>query len=164
MNFRRFLRPESVRLEMRTRLEPEGELPPDFAPGDRRNLARIQESVIEELAELLSKSGEVSNPSRLFRDLFNREKKAATSVGQGIAIPHVRTLQAKSFIMAFGRSAEGLPFETPDGEPVRLFFRREAKGWTLVGLERLPEIWPATSDAAEQASVRGTTAPASTGR
>lgn len=126
MNFRRFLRPESVRLELRTRLEPEGELPPDFDPESPRNLARIQESVIEEMAELLCASGDVANPSRLCRDLHNREKKAATAVGQGIAVPHVRTLQAKSFIMAFGRSSEGLPFSAPDGEPVRLFFAMAA--------------------------------------
>ncbi len=32
-------------------------------------------------------------------------------------------------------------------EPVRLFFRRSTGGWTLVGLERLPDVWPAPSTA-----------------
>jgi PTS system fructose-specific IIC component len=49
-----------------------------------------------------------------------------TAVGGGVAFPHVRTLQVKSFVMAFGRSREGLPFEAPDEEPVRLFFAMAA--------------------------------------
>lgn len=49
-------------------------------------------------------------------------------------------------------------------EPVRLFFRRSAGGWNLVGLERLPEIWPARPSVTEGAGITGTTAPASTAR
>lgn len=122
MNFRRFLSPDAVRLELRTKVRPEGDLPPDFDPESPQNRNRIRESVIEELCELLCLTKEVANPNRLFRDLYNREKKAVTAVGHGVAFPHVRTLQVKSFIMAFGRAPEGLPFEAPDGEPVFLFF------------------------------------------
>ncbi|MBI4601671.1 MAG: PTS sugar transporter subunit IIA [Planctomycetes bacterium] len=126
MTFRRFLPPEAIRLELRTGLLPEGELPEGFDPMGRQNLSRIREGVIGELSELLAATGEVANSSRLFRDLFNREKKAVTAVGQGVAFPHVRTLQVKTFIMAFGRSLEGLPFEAPDDEPVKLFFAMAA--------------------------------------
>lgn len=127
MNFRRFLSPDAIRLELRTKQGPEGEdLPEDFDPLSRQNLARIREGVIQELVELLEATGEVANPQRLYRDLYNREKKAVTSVGQGIAFPHVRTLQVKTFVMAFGRSREGLPFEAPDDEPVHLFFSMAA--------------------------------------
>ncbi|MCZ6794447.1 MAG: PTS sugar transporter subunit IIA, partial [Planctomycetota bacterium] len=92
----------------------------------RRNLERIREEVLQELTDLMDESGLVANPRRLFRDLSQREKKAGTAIGQGIAIPHVRTLQVRSFIMAFGRSREGLPFEAPDEDPVHLFFAMSA--------------------------------------
>jgi mannitol/fructose-specific phosphotransferase system IIA component (Ntr-type) len=126
VNFRRFLPPEAVRLELRTRARPEGDVPDDFDPLGPRNLNRVREEVIGELVELLATSGQVQNERRLLRDLFEREKKAVTAVGQGIAFPHVRTLQVKSFIMAFGRSKEGLPFGAPDAEPVHLFFAMAA--------------------------------------
>jgi PTS system fructose-specific IIC component len=126
VNFRRFLRPEAIRLELRTRRYPEAELPRDFDLNSPGNLRRIREGVLEELTELFANTGEVANPSRLFRDLYNREKKAVTAIGQGIAVPHVRTLQMKSFIMAFGRSREGIPFAAPDDEPVHLFFAMAA--------------------------------------
>ena len=127
MNFRRYLQPSAIRLEMTTKLLPEGDLsdgdlPDGFDPLGQQNMNRIREGVISELVELFEATGEVANASRLFRDLFNREKKAVTAVGEGVAFPHVRTLQVKSFVMAFARSREGLPFEAPDGEPVKLFF------------------------------------------
>ena len=126
MNFRRFLPPEAICLALKTAALPEGELPDGFDPAGRQNLSRIREGVIAELCELLSATGEVANPNRLFRDLYNREKRAVTAVGEGVAFPHVRTLQVKSFVMAFGRSLEGLPFDAPDEEPVRLFFAMAA--------------------------------------
>jgi PTS system fructose-specific IIC component len=126
VNFRRFLSPGAIDLDLETKLLPEGELPDGFDPMSRQNLDRIREGVIRELSDLLAATGEVTHPQRLFKDLLNREKKAGTAAGQGVAFPHVRTLQARSFIMAFGRSKEGLPFDAPDEEPVHLFFAMAA--------------------------------------
>lgn len=126
MNFRRFLSPEAIRLSLHTRTTPEDDLPDDFDPTDRHNLTRVREGVIGELTDLLATTGRMANRNRLFRDLNNREKKAGTAVGQGVAVPHVRTLQVKTFVMAFGRSPQGLPFRAPDDEPVHLFFAMAA--------------------------------------
>ena len=101
---------------------PDGELPEDFDLMGRKNTERVRNCVMGELVELFETTGQVCNPKRLFRDLHDREKRAGTAVGQGIAFPHVRTLQVRSFVMAFARSKEGLPFNAPDEEPVRLFF------------------------------------------
>jgi len=126
VNFRRFLSPEAIRLSLHTRTTPEDDLPDDFDPTDRHNLTRVREEVIGELTDLLATTGRMANRNRLFRDLNNREKKAGTAVGQGVAVPHVRTLQVKTFVMAFGRSPQGLPFRAPDDEPVHLFFAMAA--------------------------------------
>ena len=122
VNFRRLLIPDSMCFELETRLVPEGDLSEDFDPRGPKNLERVRESVIAELSELLEASGQVSNQSRLFKDLYNREKRTPTAVGEGIAIPHVRTMQARKFVMAFARSHDGLPFFSTDGEDVHLFF------------------------------------------
>ncbi len=120
--FRRFLRPEAVKLALATRAVPEGDLPQDFDPESEKNLDRIREGVVDELCGLFEATACVSSRSKLFKDLLNREKKAVTAVGGGIALPHVRTLQAREFVMCFARSIEGLPFRAPDGESVHLFF------------------------------------------
>lgn len=122
MKLRRFLRPDAIRLELETRAVPPGDLPEDFDPNSNSNLKRVREGVAGELTELFVATGAVSNPNKLFKELCDREKKAPTGIGSGIAVPHLRTLQAKSFVMAFARSEEGLPYQAPDHEPVHLFF------------------------------------------
>ena len=126
VNFRPFLHPDSIRLELETRLAPNGDLPADFELDGQRNRRRVQEELIQEMSSLLDQSGAVSNQNRIARDLLQREKQTPSGIGQGVAIPHVRTLQARSFTMAFGRSAEGLPWETADGEPIHLVFAMAA--------------------------------------
>ncbi len=117
MNLRRYLRPQSIRLELKTRPEPlEGE-----EPSSPAHLRRIRRSVLSELVELFEATGQVVNPRKLLVDLENREKKATTALGPGVAIPHVRTYQARGFIMALARSTPGLPFGSLDGEPTHIF-------------------------------------------
>jgi mannitol/fructose-specific phosphotransferase system IIA component (Ntr-type) len=124
VNFRRILAASSMRFELHTQLLPEPGPPPpeEFEPHSAANLGRIREAVLGELCDLLSATDAVTNPSRLLRDLHNREKRTGTAIGDGIAVPHVRTVQARRFAMAFARSREGLPFFAADGEPVHLFF------------------------------------------
>jgi mannitol/fructose-specific phosphotransferase system IIA component (Ntr-type) len=122
MQIRRFLRPESIRLELRTRVRPEeSPVDEDFDPESAANLRRIRESIFEEIVELFDATGEVANPKKLWREFDERERKAVTAIGRGLAIPHVRTLQVKTFLMAFARSRDGLPFRAPDEEPVHIF-------------------------------------------
>ncbi len=115
MNLRRYLRPEAVRLELSTQ-------PPDFeeelTPGVIR---RIKESVFTEMVELFAATGQVCNEKKLLTDLVNREKKASMAFEGGVVIPHVRTMQARSFVMALARSTPGLPLGAPDEEHSRIF-------------------------------------------
>jgi mannitol/fructose-specific phosphotransferase system IIA component (Ntr-type) len=78
--------------------------------------------VLEEIVELFDKSGKVVNRSKLYTDLYNRERKATTGIGEGVAIPHVRTMQAKDLVVVFARSRKGVEFGAIDGMPVNLFF------------------------------------------
>jgi mannitol/fructose-specific phosphotransferase system IIA component (Ntr-type) len=78
--------------------------------------------ILEGLVELLDKSGKITNPKKCLTDLKNRESKASTALGSGIALPHVRTPQAKGFCMAIAVAPDpGLWFDSIDEEPVRLF-------------------------------------------
>lgn len=94
---------------------------PDGEP-TRRQLWDQKVRILEGLVDLLEKSGKVTNPRKCLTDLRNREAKASTALGQGIALPHVRTPQAKGFCMAIAVAPDpGLWFDAIDEEPVRLF-------------------------------------------
>ncbi len=85
-------------------------------------LIDLKESIISELLDVLDPHAKIGNRKKLLLDFVNREKKASTGVGKGFAIPHIRSMQAKEFMIGFGRYAEGYPYDAIDGEPVRFFF------------------------------------------
>lgn len=117
MNIARYLTEELIKLEMDTIIEPPGE----DQSVEKWSLA-AKELVLDELVSLLEISGNVVNRTKLLLDFVNREKKATTGIGKGIAIPHVRSMQAREFTMGFARSSAGYPFNSMDGEPAHFFF------------------------------------------
>ncbi len=117
MNLSRYLTEDLVKLEMTTEVEPQ----PENGSVEKWRL-RTKEAVLSELVELLDAGSRVGNRSKLLLDFVNREKKATTGIGLGVAIPHIRSMQAKEFMLAFARSREGYEFESLDGRPVHLFF------------------------------------------
>ncbi len=60
--------------------------------------------------------------ANVFDALFAREKLGSTGLGLGVAIPHGRLKGLRETLVAFIRTREGVPFESPDGAPVRLVF------------------------------------------
>ena len=84
--------------------------------------ATTKVAVLEELVALLSKGGKVADAKTTVNVLIDREKLGSTGIGQGIAIPHAKTDQAKEVVAAFGLSRRGVQFDALDGEPVNIFF------------------------------------------
>ncbi|MHC5077731.1 MAG: PTS sugar transporter subunit IIA [Planctomycetota bacterium] len=119
MSLLRILKPELIRLEMETVEDPEMLEDPERSIRYKRQL---KVSVLEEISDLFEKAGVVANRNKLLTDLVNREKKASTGLGRGIAIPHVRTMQARAFTVALLRSSPGIWFDALDESPVYLFF------------------------------------------
>jgi mannitol/fructose-specific phosphotransferase system IIA component (Ntr-type) len=118
MRLTRYLKPAQIRLELET-ATPE-EVPEGWSR--ERFVWHVKERVLEELMGLFAASGKVGNVRKFSQDLLNRERKASTAIGGGIAIPHVRTMQAKDFVFCFARSTPGVEFGAPDGAPVHFFF------------------------------------------
>lgn len=54
--------------------------------------------------------------------LFVRERLGSTGLGHGIAIPHAHIRDLKNPLGLFMRLTKAIPFESPDGLPVSLFF------------------------------------------
>ena len=87
-----------------------------FMKAKNKNLA------IEELADLIVKSNTSINKDDLVRILLEREKLGGTGIGEGVAIPHGKVPDITEPIISFGRSENGLDFDSMDGLPVHLFF------------------------------------------
>lgn len=58
----------------------------------------------------------------LFKMLKRRENLGSTGIGQGIAIPHCRSLVVNRLRLAFGRKPGGVDYTAIDDQPVRSFF------------------------------------------
>ena len=118
MKISKFLKPELIKLEMTTKIE----FPEDSELHPQKRLMITKNEILKELVDLLDKSGKVVNQKKLLLDFFNREKKATTGIGKGIAIPHIRSMQAREFVLGLARSETGYEFDSLDGMPVHLFF------------------------------------------
>src|SRR5438552_4137235 len=80
-------------------------------------------------------------------NLFARERLGSTGLGHGVAVPHGRIKGLKAPLAAFVRLAEPIPFESPDGEPVKLLvFLLIPDHVTQQHLEILSEIAEMFSD------------------
>ena len=117
MNIARYISESAIKLEMTTVIEP---LEEDMSVERWRQ--RGKEQILDELVVLLENGSRTGNRTKLLLDFVNREKKASTGLSHGIAFPHIRSMQAKEFMLGFARSAKGYDFGALDGEPTHLFF------------------------------------------
>jgi nitrogen PTS system EIIA component len=77
--------------------------------------------LFEQIGLLFENSRQIPR-ARVFDSLFDREKLGSTGLGYGVAIPHGRIKALKEPVCAFARTAQAVPFEAPDGQPVSLVF------------------------------------------
>ncbi|MEX0876055.1 MAG: PTS sugar transporter subunit IIA, partial [Phycisphaerales bacterium] len=76
--------------------------------------------VIDELVDLLARSGRVSDAESLKQAVWNREQTRTTGIGHGLAIPHGKCSSMKGLAIAIGKPSEPIDFEAIDSQPVRL--------------------------------------------
>jgi mannitol/fructose-specific phosphotransferase system IIA component (Ntr-type) len=83
--------------------------------------ARDKRGIITELAErLVAQTG--GGLDDVLQAVEERESVLSTGVGFGVAIPHARSSAVRELCVVGGVSAEPVPYDSIDGEPVRLFF------------------------------------------
>lgn len=78
-------------------------------------------SAIVELVELLVRLGKVNpdDQEMVLTALRAREETMSTGIGFGIAIPHASSDRVTEVVAAFGRSPEGIEFDSLDQLPVK---------------------------------------------
>jgi nitrogen PTS system EIIA component len=78
--------------------------------------------VLNELAKALATNYPEIKLADLTAVLAERERLGSTAIGDGIAIPHGKLRGVMKIIGAFGRHAQGVDFDSLDGEPSQIFF------------------------------------------
>jgi PTS system nitrogen regulatory IIA component len=84
-------------------------------------VARDKGGVIAELTRHLADRWGCDYPA-LLGAVQEREAGGSTGIGFGVAIPHARAAGVPELSLVCGVSPSPVPFDSIDGEPVRLFF------------------------------------------
>lgn len=82
--------------------------------------ATHKQAAIEELVDLLSAKGIVTDGPALKRAVWEREQQRSTGIGEGLAIPHGKSTSARALTMAIGKPKEAIEFGSIDRKPVRM--------------------------------------------
>ena len=76
--------------------------------------------VITELVELLGTQGLVHDVQKAIDTTWAREQERTTGIGEGLAVPHGRCDCIDRLVLAIGRTASPMDFQSFDHKPVRL--------------------------------------------
>ena len=103
--------------------------------------ASDKNGVIDELVNQLDKAGKLSDVASFKEAIHNRESQSTTGIGEGIAIPHAKVAAVKSPAIAFGKSKEGVDYQSLDMQPAHLFFMIAApEGGAQTHLDALAKL------------------------
>ena len=103
--------------------------------------ASDKNGVIDELVNQLDSAGKLSDIAQFKEAIHNRESQSTTGIGEGIAIPHAKVAAVKSPAIAFGKSKEGVDYQSLDGQPAHLFFMIAApEGGAQTHLDALAKL------------------------
>ncbi|RLW69022.1 MAG: hypothetical protein B6D68_02645 [spirochete symbiont of Stewartia floridana] len=106
------------------------------------------DDAIHELASVIALQVDLPDASVLFEHALKREHEFGTGIGAGIAIPHAHVEGLRNPVIAFGRSLEGIQWDSPDGQPVRdVFFLATPLGTEDVHVHVLSSIATALASA-----------------
>ncbi|MCB1181472.1 MAG: PTS sugar transporter subunit IIA [Chlamydiia bacterium] len=81
-----------------------------------------RDEALEALIDALDNAGKLEDRERFLTAILEREKIVSTGIGMGVAIPHAKLPEYRSFFIAIGIHPKGMTWGSLDGVPVRLVF------------------------------------------
>lgn len=84
--------------------------------------AKTKSEAIKELVDMLAANGDVKDAKSVLDSVLDREATRTTGIGNGLAIPHGKCTGTDHLIMAIGRPASPIDFQSIDGRPVNLIW------------------------------------------
>jgi fructose-specific phosphotransferase system IIA component len=77
-------------------------------------------AAITELVDLLAAAGQVRDRDVVLNAVLTREQARSTGIGKGLAVPHGKSTGCAGLVMAVGKPARLIDFDSIDGKPVDL--------------------------------------------
>ncbi|MBU3130317.1 PTS sugar transporter subunit IIA [Clostridium tagluense] len=84
--------------------------------------SKTKEDVIKEMVTILDKDGKLLDVDKYLQAVLDRETEFSTGIGMGIAIPHGKSSGVKEPALVFGRSVDGIDYQSMDDELAHIFF------------------------------------------
>ncbi|MGX7076204.1 PTS fructose transporter subunit IIABC [Globicatella sanguinis] len=84
--------------------------------------AGTKDEIIHRLADLMEKTGALTDKAQYIEDLKIREASGTTGIGEGIAIPHAKSKGVSKPQLVSMTVPNGTNYESLDGTPTNLFF------------------------------------------
>lgn len=84
--------------------------------------ARDKPGILRELIETALGGSDGPVMEDALAAVLEREAQFPTGIGYGVAVPHGKTACLPDLKVAAGTAAAPVPYETVDGQPVRVFF------------------------------------------
>jgi fructose-specific phosphotransferase system IIA component len=84
--------------------------------------ASNKEELLKEMVDYLAAKEKISNTALIYDLVKKREDLGSTGIGDGIAIPHCRSIAVEKLTVLCALKSRGVAFKSPDGKPVKLFF------------------------------------------
>ena len=78
--------------------------------------------ILSALSSPVTTTHTILDADQLLEVLVRREEISTTAIADGIAIPHGKMNLDDEVVCAFGRSCDGLDFQSVDGKPTHIFF------------------------------------------
>ena len=85
-------------------------------------VTKTKKEALKELVDCVVKKESKVDSTELLRVLLEREELGSTGIGDGIAIPHGKIKKIENLIVSFGRSLDGVDFQSMDGKPTHIIF------------------------------------------
>jgi PTS system nitrogen regulatory IIA component len=79
-------------------------------------------SVLKELIKPLAAKCVIDDEDKFLDVVLKREEEYSTGIGMGVAIPHGKSSLVRKASLVFGKSKEGIDYNSMDGKPAHLFF------------------------------------------
>ncbi len=80
--------------------------------------ATEKNAVIAELVDVLCEAGHAADREDFLQTILAREQTRSTGIGLGLAVPHGKPASCRNLVMALGKAAEPIEFDSADGRPV----------------------------------------------
>lgn len=117
--------------------------------------ASSKKRLFETVSELVAEKCPILSSKEIFDGLFARERLGATSLGEGVAVPHCRITEKQASCCALVTLEEPINYDSPDNHPVDILVFLIVSGEACQDhLDRLGVIAKSFSDPQYRAAIK----------